>query len=75
MVSPSLTSLRPMVLAPAVRRTLPRLPQTPGGLVVGIPDSPTLPPAQPSTPGVSVSMMVLVLIRGALFFACHLSVV
>ena len=73
MVSPSLTSLKLMVPAPAVQRTLP--PPTLGGLVVVTPDSLTLPPAQPSTPGVSVSMTVLVLTLGALSVIHHLSVV
>ena len=74
MVSTSRTSPKPMVLAPAAQRTLPRPPPTLGGLVVDTPDSLTLLPAQPSTPGVSVSMTVLVLILGALFVIHHLSV-
>ena len=69
MVSTSLTSLKLMVLAPVVQRTLPRPPPMLGGLAVATLDSLTLPPAQPSTPGVSALMMVLVLILGALF--CH----
>lgn len=52
------TSPKLTVLAPVVQITMQRLLSTLGGLAVDIPDLQTLPLAQPSTPGVSVSMTV-----------------